>query len=60
MKTYNVHIYESIHHVFQVEANSKKEAEEEFNYKLNNGEIDFSYGELYDSHLEIIEQAKEA
>lgn len=59
MKTYNVHFYEHIHHIFEVEANSKEEAEKEFNHQLNEGKFDFSDGEVYDSSTEFIEADKD-
>lgn len=55
MKTYKVIYNEVITHSFQVEANSEEEAETEFKRMSDNGELDFSYGEITDTSFEIYE-----
>lgn len=55
MKTYKIIYTESLFHVFYVDANSKEEAEEEFERLAENGELDFSGGDVYDRRIESIE-----
>lgn len=40
---------------FYIEARSTEDAKKEWERKLNNGEIDFSYLEIEDSNDEIVE-----
>lgn len=53
MKTYKVIYKEVLRHEFEVEANSREEAEKEFERLANTGEIDFSYGEVVDTETII-------
>lgn len=53
MKTYKVIYREVLHHEFEVEANSREEAEKEFERLANAGEIDFSYGDVVDTETII-------
>lgn len=53
MKTYKVIYREVLHHEFEVEANSREEAEKKFERLANAGEIDFSYGEVVDTETII-------
>lgn len=59
MKNYQIIYNEVITHSFQVEANSEEEAEVEFKRMADNGELDFSYGEITDTSFEIYENTKE-
>ena len=59
MKTYEVIYNEVITHSFRVDANSEEEAEAEFKRMLDDGELDFSYGEITDTSFEIYENQKE-
>lgn len=59
MKNYQIIYNEVIAHSFQVEANSEEEAEAEFKRMSDNGELDFSYGEITDASFEIYENQKE-
>lgn len=59
MKNYQIIYNEVITHSFQVEANSEEEAEVEFKRMSDNGELDFSYGEITDASFEIYENTKE-
>lgn len=57
-KIYKVTYTEELIHTFYVDADSPEEAEKEFNKLSNNGELDFSYGEVVDSTV-TIEEDKE-
>ena len=46
---------ETVTHWFYVDAENEEEAEAEFNRQVNNGEIDFSDGEVTDSSIEVVE-----
>lgn len=50
---------ETVTHEFFVEAESEEDAEAEFKYQVNNGEIDFSDGEVTDSSLEVYEMEEQ-
>ena len=54
-KKYTIIYNETVTHWFDVEAASEKEALDEFNFQVDNGEIDFSRGELTDSSINIVE-----
>lgn len=58
MKTYKIIYTESIVHAFYIDAESKDEARDEFYRKSENGELDFSDGDVYDTNLESIEEVK--
>lgn len=58
MKTYKVFYTEFLVHAFYVDAENEEKAREEFNRKSANGELDFSYGEVYDSGIESVEEVK--
>ena len=58
MKTYKIIYTESLVHAFYIKANSKEEAEEEFERLGNNGELDFSDGEVYDTNIESITEVR--
>ena len=55
MKDYQIIYNEVLTHSFQVEADSEEEAEAKFQEMLENGELDFSYGEITDTSFEIYE-----
>jgi hypothetical protein len=54
-KKYTIIYNETVTHWFDVEAESEKEALDEFNFQVDNGEIDFSRGEVTDSSINIVE-----
>lgn len=54
-KKYTIIYNETLTHWFDIEAESEEEAEKEFNRQVNEGEIDFSYGEITDSSIEVTE-----
>lgn len=54
-KKYMIIYNETVTHDFYVDAESEEEAEAEFKRQINNGEIDFSNGEVTDSSVEVIE-----
>lgn len=59
MQTYKVIYTEKLVHAFHIDANSKEEAEEKFSRMGDNGELDFSGGEVYDTNIEsIVEVSK--
>lgn len=58
MKTYKVTYKEHVSHEFYIEAESRTEAEKEFYRKANNGEINFDDGEVYNTHMNIVEEGK--
>lgn len=51
--TYKIIYKEVLHHEFEVEANSREEAEKEFGRLADAGEIDFSDGEVIDTETTI-------
>ena len=55
MKDYQIIYNEVLTHSFQVEADSEEEAKAKFQKMLENGELDFSYGEITDTSFEIYE-----
>lgn len=54
-KKYTIIYNETVTHWFDVEAESEEEALDEFNFQVDNGEIDFSDGEVTDSSLKVME-----
>jgi hypothetical protein len=54
-KKYTIIYNETVTHWFDVEAESEEEALDEFNFQVDNGEIDFSRGEVTDSSINIVE-----
>lgn len=56
--TFKVTYVEHLVHTFYVEADTKEEAEAKFNELANNGELDFSYGEIYDTETTMKEADK--
>lgn len=59
MENYQIIYNEVITHSFQVEADSEEEAEAKFKRMSDNGELDFSYGEITDTSFEIYENQEE-
>lgn len=55
IKEYTIIYKEEVVHTFYVTANSEEEAEEEFDRLVEEGEIDFSRGEVYDTSINIFE-----
>ena len=55
MAIYKIYFTEHIVHTFEYEADSKEEANNEFWKDIEDGAIDFSYGEVYDSDYTISE-----
>ena len=60
MKTYKVTYKEHLVHEFYVEANSRVEAEKEFYRRASNGLIDFTNGEVYNTHMYIAEEREDS
>lgn len=56
MKTYKVYYQEVVKHMFYIAAESEHEAETELYKAADNGELDFSYGEVADSEITLIEE----
>ena len=54
MKTYKIIYTEALYHVFHVEAESEEAAREKFNKEA--ADYDYSYGEVFDSGIESIEE----
>ena len=54
-KKFTIIYNETVTHWFDVEAESEEEALDEFNFQVDNGEIDFSDGEVTDSSLKVME-----
>lgn len=54
MNTYKIIYTESLCHEFYVDAASENEAREKFTRQSENGELDFSNGEVYDSGVKNI------
>ena len=54
MSTYIINYTESLCHAFYVDAESDDEARERFARQSENGELDFSDGEVYDSEIKIV------
>lgn len=54
-KKYTIIYNETVTHWFDVEAESADEAEAEWQFQVNNGQIDFSDGEVTDSSIEVVE-----
>ena len=55
MKPYVVIYKEILSHTFYVEANDENEAKEKFKEAQENGEFDYSYGEIVDTTTEAYE-----
>lgn len=55
MKTYKIIYNEVVSHVFYVDADSKDDAEEKFEAMADNGELDYSDGEVIDTETKIYE-----
>ena len=60
MANFNITYKEVLAHEFLVDAGTPEEAEEKFFKMLNNGEIDLSNGEVYDSSVETIPSEPDA
>lgn len=58
MKTYKVTYVESLVHTFYVDAEDKKDAVDEFYRRSENGQLDFSDGEVYDTYLKSVAEVK--
>lgn len=54
-KKYMIIYNETVTHWFYVDAESEEEAEEEFLHQVRRDEIDFSFGEVTDSCIEVTE-----
>lgn len=54
MNTYKIIYTESLCHAFYVDAESDDEAREKFERQSENGELDFSDGEVYNSEIKIV------
>ena len=54
MNIYKIIYTESLCHVFYVDAESDDEAREKFERQSENGELDFSDGEVYNSDIKIV------
>lgn len=54
-KKFTIIYNETVTHWFDVEAESEEEAEAEWQFQVNNGQIDFSDGEVTDSSIEVVE-----
>ncbi len=55
MRNYKIIYTETLRHEFHLQANSKKEAEAEFNRLNNAGAFDYSYGEIVDTSIEVVQ-----
>lgn len=58
MKTYEVTYVERLVHTFYIEAESEKDAIEEFNRKGHNGELDFGRGKVDDTWIKSVEEVE--
>lgn len=58
-KLYKITYLEHINYEFEVQANSKEEAEEKLVAMRENGELDFSNGEIVLSEIYDIEEVEE-
>lgn len=54
MNTYKIIYTESLCHEFYVDAASEEDARKKFERKSENGELDFSDGEVYNSEIKIV------
>ena len=54
MSTYIINYTESLCHEFYVDAASEEDARKKFERQSENGELDFSKGEVYDSEIKIV------
>lgn len=54
-KKFTIIYNETVTHWFDVEAENEEEAEKEFACQVDNGEIDFSDGEVTDFSIEVVE-----
>lgn len=59
MKTFKVTYKEHLVHEFYVKAESRTEAEREFYKQANSGKIDFSDGEVYNTHVYVTEESED-
>ena len=59
MSTYKIIYTESLYHEFYVDAESENDAREKFARQSENGELDFSNGEVYDSGVKNIFEVRE-
>lgn len=58
MRNYKIIYTETLRHEFHIEANSKEEAEAQFNRLNNIGAYDYSYGEIIDTSIEVVQERK--
>ena len=56
MRNYKIIYTEILQHEFHIKANSKEEAEAEFNRLNNVGAFDYSYGEVVDTKMEVVQE----
>ena len=54
MNTYKIIYTESLCHAFYVDAESDDEAREKFERQSENGDLDVSDGEVYNSEIKIV------
>lgn len=54
MNIYKIIYTESLCHAFYVDAASEEDARKKFERQSENGELDFSDGEVYDSEMKIV------
>lgn len=54
MNTYKIIYTESLCHEFYVDAASEEDARKKFERQSENGELDFSDGEVYNSEIKIV------
>lgn len=54
MSTYIINYTESLYHEFYVDAASEEDARKKFERQSENGELDFSDGEVYNSEIKIV------
>ena len=59
MKTYKVTYKEHLIHEFYVQAENRTEAEREFYKQAIIGKINFSNGEVYNTHVHITEKRED-
>lgn len=54
MKPYKIRYTETLVHTFYVDADTQEEAIIKFQEEANNGDYDFSYGEVIDTETEVV------
>ena len=59
MRNYKIIYTETLRHEFHLQANSKKEAEAEFNRLNNAGAYDYSCGEIVNTSIEVVQERHE-